>query len=79
MGVTPQDVSAWPCCVGCLVKLVASCVNLHSHVVLLMLYWLWAGERLTLAKAVPEYRRCRRSMSVSPVPPGPGIEIWCSC
>ena len=41
-----------------------------SCVELLILYELWAGERLQLEKAVPGYRRLGRSISVSAVPFG---------
>ena len=50
-----------------------------SNVELLILYELWAGERLQLEKAVPRYRRPGRSISVSAVPFGPGTDIWRSC
>ena len=50
-----------------------------SYVELLILYELWAGERLELEKAVPGYRRPGRSISVSAVALGPGIDIWRSC
>ena len=50
-----------------------------SHVELLILYELWAGERLSLEKAHPRYLRPRRPISVSAVPFGPGIDIWRSC
>ena len=43
---------------------------------MLVLYELWAGERLVLEKASPRYRRPRRPISVSA---GPGIDIWRSC
>ena len=43
------------------------------------MYELWAGERLKLEKAIPRYRRPGRSISVSAVPSGPGIDIWRSC
>ena len=46
---------------------------------LLLLYELWAGERLVLEKALPRYRRPGRPISVSAVPCGPGIDIWRSC
>ena len=49
-----------------------------SCVELLILYELWAGERLELEKAVPRYRRPGR-ISVSAVPFGPGTDIWRSC
>ena len=50
-----------------------------SFVGILILYELWAGERLELEKAVPWYRRPRREISVSAVPFGPGTDIWRSC
>ena len=46
---------------------------------LLILYELWAGERLFLEKAHPRYLRPGRPISVSAVPFGPGIDIWRSC
>ena len=46
---------------------------------LLILYELWAGERLELEKAVLGYRRPGRSISVSAVPFGPGTDIRRSC
>ena len=50
-----------------------------SFVEILILYELWAGERLSLEKAVPRHRRVGRPISVSAVPFGPGIDIWRSC
>ena len=50
-----------------------------SYVQLLILYELWAGERLQLEKAVPRYSRPGRSISVSAVPFGSGTDIWRSC
>ena len=50
-----------------------------SYVELLILYELWAGERLSLEKAQPRYLRPGRPISVSAVPFGPGIDIWRSC
>ena len=50
-----------------------------SYVELLILYELWAGERLSLEKARPRCLRPRRPFSVSAVPFGPGIDIWRSC
>ena len=47
-----------------------------SCVELLILYEVWAGERLELEKAVLRYRRPGRSISVSAVPFGPGIDVW---
>ena len=78
--------------VGMLVKWVAFLCTLHwpqgdvslgvggvSFVEVLILYELWAGERLDLEKAVLRYRGAGRSISVSVVPSGPGIDIWRSC
>ena len=78
--------------VGMLVKWVAFLLFLHwpadgcdlgvggvSFVELLILYEIWAGERLELEKAVLRYRRPGRSISVSAVPFGPGTDIWRSC
>ena len=50
-----------------------------SFVELLILYELWAGERLSLERAVPRYLRHGRPISVSAVLFGPGIDIWRSC
>ena len=47
-----------------------------SYVELLIVYEVWAGERLVLEKAHPRYLRPGRSISVSSVPFGPGIDIW---
>ena len=46
-----------------------------SYIELLILYELWAGERLRLGKAHPRYLRPGRRISVSAVPFGPGIDI----
>ena len=43
---------------------------------LLILYELWAGERLSLEKAYIPHLRPGRPISVSAVPFGPGIDIW---
>ena len=50
-----------------------------SYVEVLIMYELWAGERLSLERAVPRYLRQGRPISVSAVPFGPGIDIWRSC
>ena len=50
-----------------------------SFVEMLILYELWAGERLCLESAIPWYRRVGRPISVLAVPFGPGIDIWRSC
>ena len=77
---------------GLLVKWVSFLAGLHwpaggsdlgvggiSYLELLILYELWAGERLSLEKATPRYLRPGRPISVSAVPFGPGIDIWRSC
>ena len=72
--------------VGCLSRFLAlACRGVDlgasgvSHVELLILYELWAGERLTLEKVHPRYLRPGRPISVSTVPFGPGIDIRRSC
>ena len=52
---------------------------MFPFVELLILYELWAGERLSLEKATPRYLRPGRPISVSAVPFGPGVDIWRSC
>ena len=87
-----DDVAQWPYTPGLLVKWVSFLGSLHwpvgrmdlgvggiSHVELLILYELWAGERLVLEKAHPRYLRPGRPISVWAVPFGPGIDIWRSC
>ena len=46
---------------------------------MLILYELWAGERLSFEKAHPRYLRPGRPIPVSAVPFGVGIDIWRSC
>ena len=62
-------VSAWPYNVDCLVKLVSFLESLHwpaevvdigSFIELLILFELWAVEKLKLGKAVPMFRKNRR-------------------
>ena len=90
--VCAADVAHWPYTPGLLVKWVAFLGTLHwpagsadlgvggvSYVELLILYELWAGERLSLEKAYPRYLRPGRQISVSAVPFGSGIDIWRSC
>ena len=95
VAVTPiscRDIEVWPYSVGMLVKWIAFLSSSHwpagdcnlgvggvSYVELLILYELWAGERVESEKAVPRYRRPGRSISVSAVPFGPGTDIWRSC
>ena len=87
-----EDIAQWPYTAGLLVKWVAFLGTLHwpaggldlgvggiSCVALLILYELWAGERLSLEKGRPRYLRPGRPVSVSAVPFGPGIDIWRSC
>ena len=87
-----DDIAHWPYTPGLLVKWVAFIGTLHwpvagadlgvggiSYVELLILYELWAGERVSLEKAHPRYLRPGRPISVSAVPFGPGIDIWRSC
>ena len=92
VAVTAEDVCLWPYSVGILAKLVTFLGSLHwpsagadlgpggiSYVELLILYELWAGERIQFEKAVPRHRRVDRPISVSAVPFGPGIDIRRSC
>ena len=92
VAVTPiscRDIEVWPYSVGLLVKWVAFLHSLHRpadgcslgvggvpYVELLILYEIWAGEKL---EAVPRYRRPGLSISVSAVPSGPSTDIWRSC
>ena len=86
--ISCRDIEVWPFSVGMLVKWVSFLSSLHwpaggsdlgvggvFYVELLILYELWAGERLEF----PRYRRPGRSISVSAVPFGPGTDIWRSC
>ena len=90
--ICAEDVALWPYAPGLFVKWVSFLSTVHwpvgnldlgvggvSYVELLILYELWAGERLSLEKAHPRYLRPGRSISVSAVPFGPGIDIWRSC
>ena len=90
--ISAADVALWPYTPGLLVQWVSFLASLHwpaggsdlgvggvSYLELLILYELWAGERLSLEKATPRYLRPGRSISVSAVPFGPGIDIWRSC
>ena len=90
--VIAEDVSLWPYSVDVLIKLVTFLSSLHwpsdgcdlgpggiSYVELLILYELQAGERFQFEKAVPRCKRVDRSISVSAVPFGPGIDIRRSC
>ena len=90
--ICAEDIALWPYIPGLLVKWVSFLGSLHwpvgdldlgvggvSFVELLILYELWAGERLSLQKAHARYLRPGRPISVSAVPIGPGIDIWRSC
>ena len=90
--VCAEDVALWSYIPGLLVKWVSFLNSLHwpvgdldlgvggvSYVELIILYELWAGERLSLEKAHPRYLRPGRPISVSAVPFGPGVDIWRSC
>ena len=80
-GISVEDVRVWPYSVSLLVKISAFLGTLHwpvavgdlgvggvSFVEMLILYELWAGERLSLEKAVPRRRWVGRPISVSAVP-----------
>ena len=90
--VCAEDIALWPYTPSLLVKWVSFLnspnwlvgdldfgVGGVPYVELLILYELWAGERLFLEKAHPRYLRPGRPISVSAVPVGPGIDIWRSC
>ena len=90
--VCAVDIAQWPYTPGLLDKWVSFSGSLHwpaggldlgvggvPFVELLLLYELWAGERLSLEKGHPRYLRPGRPISVSAVPFGPGIDIWRSC
>ena len=79
--ICAEDIALWPFTPGLLVKWVSFLSSLHwpigdldlgvggaSFVELLILYELWAGERLSLEKAHPRYLRPVRPISVSAVP-----------
>ena len=88
--INADDVAQWPYTPGLLVKWVSFLGSLHwpahggdlwvggvSYVELLILYELWAGERLVLEKAHPRYLRPGRPISVSAVPFGPMMRSPC--
>ena len=90
--ICTEYIALWPYTPGLLVKWVSFLKSLHwpvgdldlgvggvSCVELLILYELWAGERLSLEKTHPRYLRPGRPSSVSAVPFGPGIDIRRSC
>ena len=82
VAVCDDDIAQWPYSPSLLIKWVSFLGSLHwpahggdlgvggvSYVELLILYELWAGERLILEKAQPRYLRLGRPISVSAVPP----------
>ena len=84
--VCAEEIALWPYTPGLLVKWVSFLNSLHwpigdldhgvggvSYVELLVMYELWAGERLPLEKAHPRYLRPGRPISVSALPVGPGL------
>ena len=85
--ICADDIAHWPYSPSLLVKWVSFLGTLGldlgvggiSYVELLILYELWAGERLALEKAHPRYLRHGRPISISAVPFGPGTDIWRSC
>ena len=85
------DNAHWPYTPGLIVKWVSFLSSLHwpaggsdlgvggiSYLDLLIMYELWAGERLSLEKATPRYLRPGRPISVSAVPFGLGRFVTCS-
>ena len=89
-----EDVVQWPYTTGLLVKWIAfsklfalACWWSGSwgwkyflcRGWLLILYELWAGERLTLEKAHPRYLRPGVQFQCRLFRLGPGIDIWRSC
>ena len=81
VAVCDDDIAQWPYSPSLLIKWVSFLGSLHwpahggdlgvggvSYVELLILYELWAGERLVLEKAHPRYLRPGRPISVSAVP-----------
>ena len=90
--IDEADVAAWPFSVSLLVKFVHFLATLHwpsdmgdlgiggvSYLELLILYELWAGERLVPEVAVSVSKRKERPILVSAVPLGPGTNIGRSC
>ena len=78
--VCAGDIALWPYTPGRLVKWVSFLNSLHwpicdldlgvggvSYVEVLIMYELWAGDRLSLEKAHPRYLRPGRPISVSAV------------
>ena len=89
--ISDDDVACWLCTPCLLVKWISLLGSLHwpdsgldlgvggiSYVELLILYELWAGERLSLETAHPRYLRPGRPISVSAVPFGPRRFVPCS-
>ena len=87
-----EDFNLWPYSTGLLVKFSAFLGSLHwpnerkdllmggvSFIEILILYELWAGERLVLETALPEFRRRDRSITVTAVSGSAETVIWRSC
>ena len=70
---------SWAPCIGRLIGQIFG-VGGVSFVEMLILYELWAGERLVFRECVfLRYRRPGRPISVSAGPFRPGIDIWRTC
>ena len=92
VSIGDADVAAWPFSVSLLVKVVRFLGTLHwpcgigdmgiggvSYLELLILYELWAGERLVPEVACPVGKRRGRSILVSAVLVGPGTNLGRAC
>ena len=90
--LTSGDFDLWPYSPGLLVKFSAFLGSLHwpvagedlviggvSFIEILILYELWAGERLVLETAVPKYLRRGRSITVTASFGAAETVIWRSC
>ena len=88
-GVGEEDVSAWPYSVSILVRIAAFKGTSHwpseekdlglgevSNLEILILYEVWAGERLICEKSIPKGTKRRRGISVLSANVGSGVEIW---
>ena len=90
--LTRSDFDLWPYSPGLLIRFSAFLGSLHwpsdredlvmggvSFIEVLMLYELWAGERLVLETAVPKYLRRGRSITVTASSGAAEMVIWRSC